>query len=377
VLRLLGTTLTSIIQKIYNGLYVNEASVHMVRIINLINSLISETHFYFQLKQHLGNQQVIYMPSHRSYADFILMSYICFTYDIEVPAIAAGMDFHGMMGMGELLRKTGAFFMRRTFSGEDLYWNLFREYVHSLITVNHTGLEFFVEGTRSRSCKALTPKTGLFSMALEPLFFGQVPDITIVPVSISYEKPLEEQLFVYELLGIPKPKESTMGLFKSLTNVTKQNFGSIYFEFGVPFSARDYFAGDLNRFQHVLEPAHIQQLTKDETKMINKLANEVVRRQQDKIVIMSFNLISLIINFKTFKNLKTSLEELKVEILELKTLFEKFGAIVALQENCVDQEIKNTLEIHSNIVQLRDGQLEIIKADVNLKNMNSTKLKGN
>lgn len=316
------------------------------------------------------------MPSHRSYADFILMSYICFSYDIEVPAIAAGMDFHGMMGMGELLRKTGAFFMRRTFSGEDLYWNLFREYVHSLITVNHTGLEFFVEGTRSRSCKALTPKTGLFSMALEPLFFGQVPDITIVPVSISYEKPLEEQLFVYELLGIPKPKESTMGLFRSITSLTKQNFGSIYFEFGEPFSAREYFAKDLNRFQHSLEPAHIQELTKDELRMINGLANEVVRRQQDKIVIMPFNLISLLINFKLFKNQKIFLENLKVEILELKKIFESFGAIVVLQENCLDQEIQKTLEIHSNFVCLKNGELKVVKADVNLRNMNSDKLKG-
>lgn len=47
-------------------------------------------------------------------------------------------------------------------------------------------------------------------MALEPLFMGEVPDIIIVPVGVAYEKPLEEQLFAYELLGIPKPKESTM-----------------------------------------------------------------------------------------------------------------------------------------------------------------------
>ena len=35
-----------------------------------------------------------------------------------------------------------------------------------------------------------------------------VPDIQICPVSISYERVLEEPLFAYELLGIPKPKES-------------------------------------------------------------------------------------------------------------------------------------------------------------------------
>jgi glycerol-3-phosphate O-acyltransferase len=34
---------------------------------------------------------VIFVPSHRSYADFILMSLMCFTEDLAIPAIAAGM----------------------------------------------------------------------------------------------------------------------------------------------------------------------------------------------------------------------------------------------------------------------------------------------
>lgn len=307
------------------------------------------------------------------------MSYICFTYDIEVPAIAAGMDFHGMMGMGELLRKTGAFFMRRTYSGsgDNLYWNIFREYVHALLTVNHTGLEFFVEGTRSRSCKALTPKTGLFSMALEPFFFGQIPDIMIVPVSISYEKPLEEQLFVYELLGIPKPKESTLGLLKSLSNLKNQNFGSIYFDFGEPFSVKEYFGDSVDRFKHSLESAHIQELNQNDLQLITRLANEVVRLQQDKIVITPFNLISLLINFKKFIGEKIYLIDLKIDLLGLKMLLEKFGAIVALSESEIDTEIESSLSIHSNVVKFTShDELVVIKADVNLKNMNAAKLKG-
>ena len=38
---------------------------------------------------------------------------------------------------------------------------------------------------------------------------GCLPDILLLPVSISYERTVEEQLFARELLGIPKPKEST------------------------------------------------------------------------------------------------------------------------------------------------------------------------
>ena len=46
-------------------------------------------------------------------------------------------------------------------------------------------------------------------MVLEPFFKGEVYDVTLVPVSISYDRVLEEALLAHELLGVPKPKEST------------------------------------------------------------------------------------------------------------------------------------------------------------------------
>lgn len=45
----------------------------------------------FQIKSAMGNCPVIFVPAHRSYADFVIFSYVFFHYDIEIPAIAAGM----------------------------------------------------------------------------------------------------------------------------------------------------------------------------------------------------------------------------------------------------------------------------------------------
>lgn len=47
-------------------------------------------------------------------------------------------------------------------------------------------------------------------MVLEPFFKGEVYDVTLVPITISYDRVLEESLLIHELLGVPKPKESTM-----------------------------------------------------------------------------------------------------------------------------------------------------------------------
>lgn len=46
-------------------------------------------------------------------------------------------DFMGMKMVGEMLRKSGAFFIRRSFGGDKLYWAVFSEYVQTLLKVRN------------------------------------------------------------------------------------------------------------------------------------------------------------------------------------------------------------------------------------------------
>ena len=46
-------------------------------------------------------------------------------------------------------------------------------------------------------------------MVVEPYLNGFLSDLLMFPITISYERTLEEDLFSWELLGQPKPKEST------------------------------------------------------------------------------------------------------------------------------------------------------------------------
>lgn len=46
-----------------------------------------------KLKSKMGNRQVIYLPCHRSYADFMLMSVVCFLNNLEIPAIGKISQF--------------------------------------------------------------------------------------------------------------------------------------------------------------------------------------------------------------------------------------------------------------------------------------------
>ena len=56
---------------------------------------------------------IIIIPTHRSYIDFLIMSYVFFGNGIKCPHIAAAEDFLNMAVIHILLRKSGAFFIKR------------------------------------------------------------------------------------------------------------------------------------------------------------------------------------------------------------------------------------------------------------------------
>ncbi|KAH8335721.1 hypothetical protein KR074_012015 [Drosophila pseudoananassae] len=339
IIRWCGIAITAIGKRICDGFYVNSASMANVR-------------------KDMGKCPVLYLPSHRSYMDFILMSYICYYYDIEIPGIAAGMDFHSMFGMGTMLRKTGAFFMRRSFSNDELYWDIFREYMYALVASYHIGVEFFIEGTRSRNFKALVPKIGLLSMALLPYFTGEVPDVMVVPVSVAYERVLEEQLFVYELLGVPKPKESTKGFFKAL-KIIDERFGKMFLDFGEPISVREFFGHDSgHRMQRAGVAGHLQKLNRQEVELVKQLANEIIYQQQRRIVITTFNLLSLYYASQLYAQKSVNIDELSRGVLLLKRIFEQLGAHVSATPKSIKPDIIDAVEIHSNILRFVSARLQ-------------------
>jgi glycerone phosphate O-acyltransferase len=183
---------------------------------------------------------VVLMPSHRSYMDFIILSYSMLTMGFPLPHICAGEDFLRLGAVADYLRGSGAFFMRRTFKGDALYAALFKEYVRSLVRKGES-LEFFIEGTRSRTQKTLPPKLGFLKIVTDAFLEKQneVNDVLILPISLSYEKVLEGNLYADELLGLPKPKETPMNLLRSAT-VLQQKFGSFNVNVAEPISLADF-----------------------------------------------------------------------------------------------------------------------------------------
>ena len=129
------------------------------------------------------------MPCHRSHVDYLLLSYVIYQRGYAVPYVAAGVNLN-LPVIGRLLRKGGAFFIRRSFRGSGLYPIVFMKYVDVMMNRGHP-IEFFIEGGRSRTGRLLRPRTGMLGMTVRSFLRDTRRPVAYVPVYFGYDKLLE------------------------------------------------------------------------------------------------------------------------------------------------------------------------------------------
>ena len=144
----------------FNLKYVRVLGYVVVHVFNRIFKNIYYNSDIMDVMQVANHYPTVLLPLHRSYIDFMIISVLCFHKNIKMPAVAAGQDFLGLSFLSKVIRHCGAFFIRRSFGSDELYWAIFQQYVQEHLTNCDRPLEFFIEGTRSRTSKSLQPKQG-------------------------------------------------------------------------------------------------------------------------------------------------------------------------------------------------------------------------
>ena len=184
-----------------------------------------------RLKAVADGREIVYVPCHRSHIDYLLLSYVLYIQGFSLPHIAAGINLN-LPIIGGLLRRGGAFFLRRSFAGLPLYSAVFNSYLKELLQRGHA-LEYFVEGGRSRTGRLLPPKGGMLAMTVHAYLTQPQTPVVFVPVYFGYERLLEGGAFTSELAGGKKQRESVFALIKSLRTL-REDYGRVYVSFGEP-----------------------------------------------------------------------------------------------------------------------------------------------
>lgn len=196
-----------------------------------------EVHNFDRVTTVAPGNEIIYVPCHRSHIDYLLLSYIIFNRGLMVPHIAAGANLNLPL-VGAVLRRSGAFFLRRKLKGEPLYATVFLEYLHLMIDRGFP-IEYFIEGGRSRSGRMLAPKAGILAMTVQSFARSRSRPLVFVPVYIGYEKLMEGKSYIAELHGRPKKSESLIGLLGAV-RLLKRNFGKVHVNFGPPLALAEF-----------------------------------------------------------------------------------------------------------------------------------------
>lgn len=216
-------------------------------------------------------------------------------------------------------------------------------------------------------------------MLLEPFMKRNVFDVLVIPVGVSYERPVEETLFAYELLGVPKPKESTRGLFK-VFEIMDSCHGRMFVNFGETMSLYDYFERDRSIYWPPNDPLATT-LNKERLQLISQLAHEIVHKQQQLIVITTFNLIAIYFNYRSMVNAKCDLAQLQFGVCLLGNFLQKFNALLSNEIPLkASTDLTDSVAIHANVLAFSpvDGNLDLVFGPpiAAVKNVDLSKLKG-
>lgn len=239
-----------------------------------------------RLKAVADGHELVYVPCHRSHIDYLLLSYILYVQGFSLPHIAAGVNLN-LPVVGGLLRRGGAFFLRRTFAGKPLYAAVFNAYLKEILHRGHA-LEYFVEGGRSRTGRLLPPKGGMLAMTVHAYLREAKTPVMFIPVYFGYERLLEGRTFTSELAGGKKKRESLFALLKSLRTL-REDYGNVYVNFGQPIALDSI----LNSHQPDWRNLAVSQDRPDWMKpVVDNLGNSIMRNINEAASVTPISLLA-------------------------------------------------------------------------------------
>ncbi len=182
------------------------------------------------LAKVMRRHPVAFVMTHKTYIDMMVLGVALARHGLPIPYIFSGINM-SFFGLGEIGRKSGVIFIRRSFKENNLYKLVLRYFISKSVDDNKNFM-WAIEGTRSRTGKIVWPKLGILKYIVEADAHSS-NEVKYIPVSIVYDMIPDVEQMVKEGRGAQKSQESFMW-FVDYIRKMGDDFGKISIRFSEP-----------------------------------------------------------------------------------------------------------------------------------------------
>lgn len=234
-----------------------------------------DTTRFEELRELNREHSLVFLPSHRSYLDPLVLRPALLANDLPLNHVMGGLNV-SFWPIGPISKRSGTVFIRRKFDGDEIYkWTL-REYMRFLMN-KRFNLEWYIEGGRSRTGKLRPPRYGLLTYLAKAFESSEAPDVYLVPVSLVYDQLYEVNAMAAEAHGAEKRKESFRWMV-GYVRAQGQRRGVAHVTVGRPLSLRKSLAQE-DDFRLAIQKTGIE---------VSHRINEVTPITASSLVMLAF-----------------------------------------------------------------------------------------
>ena len=232
-----------------------------------------DTARFDELRELNRQHSLVFLPSHRSYLDPLVLRPALLANDLPLNHVMGGLNIN-FWPIGPIGKRSGTVFIRRKFGDDEVYkWTL-REYMRYLIT-KRFNLEWYIEGGRGRTGKLRPPRFGILTYLAQAFQSSVASDVYLVPVSLIYDQLYEVSAMAAEAHGEVKQKEGLRWMVGYVRAQGERN-GVAHVTIGRPLSLAQALAQE-----------------SDQRRAIQKTAFEVCHRINEVTPITASSLVLL------------------------------------------------------------------------------------
>ncbi len=183
-----------------------------------------------KLTKLMRNNSIAFVLTHKSYVDLLVLSLVLARHGLPLPFMFAGINLD-LFAVGQLARKAGVIYIRRSFKDNPVYKATLRHFIGSYLD-KQAHFMWALEGTRSRTGKLVWPQMGILKYILEGEEQAKKP-VKYVPVSIVYDLIPDVEEMTKEGRGKNKNPENLAWMMNYIKKMSG-NLGRISLRIGDP-----------------------------------------------------------------------------------------------------------------------------------------------